>query len=343
VRKPPSLELVASDGELVAERSRRELVAQAGELVAAAVVAAMRPNLLGVTTDAELELAWLNSRRSPATRRNYAIDLAWWRARGLPGLVRFETVAEPFTLRDLRTIHVEGALEGAPGAPASIARRVSTLRSLLAYGFRGGYLPWNIADALPTVAASGNALARRLLTLEQVFALLAASRASPRNGERDALAVRLLYVSACRGAELVGLQWRDVHPRPEGAASLTLDGKGSKTREVWVTPATAAELEGFRVAQGDELGAALPILRSRTGQPLTTRDVERIVRRDARAAGLPAGTSPHWLRHSHATHAIDAGAPIHSVSATLGHASIGTTTRYLHAAPSSGSARFLRL
>ena len=51
--------------------------------------------------------------------------------------------------------------------------------------------------------------------------------------------------------------------------------------------------------------------------------------------------SPHWLRHAHATHALERGAPIHIVQATLGHASVATTGRYLHARPTDSSARYL--
>lgn len=68
----------------------------------------------------------------------------------------------------------------------------------------------------------------------------------------------------------------------------------------------------------------------------------RIVRRAAERAELEAGSkvSPHWLRHAHATHALERGAPIHLVQATLGHASVATTGRYLHARPTDSSARY---
>ena len=66
----------------------------------------------------------------------------------------------------------------------------------------------------------------------------------------------------------------------------------------------------------------------------------RIVQRAAKRAHLEAGISPHWLRHAHATHALDRGAPIHLVQATLGHASVATTGRYLHARPTDSSARY---
>ena len=59
--------------------------------------------------------------------------------------------------------------------------------------------------------------------------------------------------------------------------------------------------------------------------------IERLVRKAAERAGLELAVSPHWLRHSHATHALERGAPIHLVQATLGHASVATTGRYLRA------------
>src|SRR5579862_407422 len=68
-----------------------------------------------------------------------------------------------------------------------------------------------------------------------------------------------------------------------------------------------------------------------------------IVRRAAEQAGIAAKVSPHWLRHAHASHALDHGAPIHLVQATLGHSSVATTSAYLHARPGDSSARFLAL
>jgi len=67
----------------------------------------------------------------------------------------------------------------------------------------------------------------------------------------------------------------------------------------------------------------------------------RIVQAAAKRAGLEVHVSPHWLRHSHATHALERGAPIHLVAATLGHASVATTGKYLHARPTDSSARYL--
>jgi len=85
-----------------------------------------------------------------------------------------------------------------------------------------------------------------------------------------------------------------------------------------------------------------PVFASRTRHGfLTTTQVRRLVYAAARAASLDERPSPHWLRHAHATHALERGAAIHLVQATLGHASVATTGRYLHARPTDSSARYL--
>ena len=87
-------------------------------------------------------------------------------------------------------------------------------------------------------------------------------------------------------------------------------------------------------------------IRSRKGANggvLRPTAVLRVVQRAARLAGIELAVSPHWFRHAHASHALDRGAPIHLVQATLGHASITTTGRYLHARPQDSSGRFLAL
>jgi integrase len=86
-----------------------------------------------------------------------------------------------------------------------------------------------------------------------------------------------------------------------------------------------------------------PVFRSRSGKALDRGRVRVILRRAAQRAGVVEGVSPHWLRHAHASHALDHGAPIHLVQATLGHSSVATTSRYLHARPGDSSERFLAM
>ena len=85
-----------------------------------------------------------------------------------------------------------------------------------------------------------------------------------------------------------------------------------------------------------------PVFASRKGSgQLDPSHVRRIVYAAARKAGLAQPVSPHWMRHAHASHALDHHAPIHLVQATLGHASVATTGRYLHARPTESSSFYL--
>ncbi len=103
------------------------------------------------------------------------------------------------------------------------------------------------------------------------------------------------------------------------------------------TWATLGEIGGGRVPDA-------PVFRSRKGGgPLDGSAVHRVVKTAAAKAGLSAEVSAHWLRHAHASHSLDRGAPIHLVQQTLGHASVATTGRSLHARPTDSSARHLRV
>jgi integrase/recombinase XerD len=84
-----------------------------------------------------------------------------------------------------------------------------------------------------------------------------------------------------------------------------------------------------------------PVFRSREGNPLQRRQVHRIVKAAAKRAKLPPEVSAHFLRHSHASHALDRRCPVHVLQTTLGHASLTTTTRYSHAKPGDSSAKYL--
>jgi site-specific recombinase XerD len=154
---------------------------------------------------------------------------------------------------------------------------------------------------------------------------------------RNRALLTLLYGGGLRISEVTGLRWRDLAER-DGAGQVTVYGKGGKTRVVLLSGGTWATL-------GEIGGAATPdapVFRSRKGSgPLDESAVHRIVKAAAARAGLSGEVSAHWLRHAHASHSLDRGAPIHLVQQTLGHASVATTGRYLHARPTDSSARYL--
>ena len=119
---------------------------------------------------------------------------------------------------------------------------------------------------------------------------------------------------------------------------ITVFGKGEKTRVILLPPTLWRELLDVRSRAGDDD----PVFPSRlNARQLHPSQVLRIVRAASVRAGIGKKVSPHWLRHAHASHSLDRGAPIHLVQATLGHSSVATTGRYLHARPTESSGKYL--
>jgi site-specific recombinase XerD len=271
-------------------------------------------------TDEHLVAMWLHG-RSLHTQRAYRTDAAQFMA----------FVSKPLraiALRDVQAFADE--LENLDLAPSSRARKLAAAKSLLVFGHQLGYLPYDVGSVVRLPAVK-DTLAERILPEADVYRLLALER-NPRN---HAL-LRLLYLGGLRVSEIAGLAWRDLQPRDE-AGQMTIFGKGSKTRVVLLPAGIWGELLALR--RGADPNT--PVFRSRNGGHLHPTSIERLLWKAAGRAGLEARVSPHWLRHAHATHALERGAPIHLVQATLGHASVATTGRYLHARPTDSSARYL--
>jgi site-specific recombinase XerD len=271
-----------------------------------------------VPSERELVELWLSLKTSPHTRRAYAFEVA----RFLRDLGKPLAVA---TLAD-----VQGWVGDLMGKPATVNRAVTAIKSLISFGHETGYLPFNVAAAVK-LRPRRDDLAQRILDEDAVGKLIATAQG------RDRVLLKLLYLSGARVSEICGLRWRDAVARAEGG-QVTLFGKGGRTRTV-LLPATAwADLTALRN------GANLedPIFASRKGRgQLDPSQVRRIVYAAAVKAGLPQKVSPHWMRHAHASHALDRHAPIHLVQATLGHTSVATTGRYLHARPTESSSLYL--
>ncbi len=272
------------------------------------------------TSDDHLIALWLHN-RSAHTQRAYRADIARFQAH----------VAAPFRALTLGALQdFADSLAGLK--PSSRVRTLAAVKSLLAFGHRLGYLPFDVGRALK-LPPRREGLAARILEEADVQRMLALE-AHPRNR----VLLRLLYASGIRVAELCALRWRDVRPRADGAGQIAVWGKGAKERTILLPASVYQDLLALRRGAPEDA----PVFRSRKGGgPLDTSQVLRVVRAAATRAGIEAKVSPHWLRHSHATHALDRQAPIHLVAATLGHSSVATTGKYLHARPSDSSARYL--
>ena len=272
-------------------------------------------------TEIHLVNLWLHG-RSAHTQRAYRADIGRF-------LAFVATPLPTVTLSDLQAF--ADALAQQALAPSSRVRTLAAVKSLLAFGQRTGYLPLNVGAALK-LPPKKDRLAERILSETQVHRILALEPS-----KRNQALLRLLYAGGLRVSELAALRWRDLQPRDD-AGQVTIFVKGGKTRVVLLPVSVWHEVVGL--GRGP---AEAPVFRSRRGGHLDPSAVERIVQKAAARAGIVGKVSPHWLRHAHATHALDRGCPIHLVQATLGHASVATTGRYLHAPPTDSSAKYLAI
>lgn len=233
------------------------------------------------------------------------------------------------TLNDLQAFADALAKQGYSAATQN--RRISAIKSLLNFGCRLGYLSANVGSLVDAPPVK-NTLAERILTESEVRSIIALEPDA-----RNKLLLQFLYFSGTRVSEIAQLRWRDLKSAGGERGQATLLGKGGKTRVVALPAALWTELMQLRGNQGrDE-----PVFRSRKfGGALQANQVRVLVAAAGERAGIK-GVSPHWFRHSHASHSLQRGASIALVQQSLGHSDIGTTARYLHVNPSDGSGLYL--
>lgn len=270
---------------------------------------------------------------SAATRRSYASDLQQlleWLAE------RDQTVAD-LGRRQVRAFSAELGRRGY--APATLARKLSTLRGFTRHLTEAGVLGADPARSLP-----GPRRRRRLprvLSLSEVDTLVAATDGTDPLALRDRVVLELLYGCGLRSMELVALRLGDVQA---AQAQVVVRGKGGKMRIVPLGDEAAAalrrylergrgELEGRGISLEDAASGPprreAPLLLSRRGRALLTSDVRRLVVKYSRLAGIDPA-SPHMLRHAYATHMLERGADLRAIQELLGHASVSTTQVYTH-------------
>lgn len=231
------------------------------------------------------------------------------------------------TLRDVQGF--QDAISG--GASSTQSRKLSAVKSLLSFGHKTGHLDFNVGVVVKAPPVK-NTLAERILSEDEVQRMLALEP-----NARNRVMLRLLYLSCLRISELCALKARDLQPNQD-SGQITVFGKGGKTRIILLKASIWKDLLPFCSGEPDA-----PLFRSREGKncPLDPSQVHRIVKKAALRAGLSESVSAHWLRHAHASHALDRNAPVHLVQATLGHASLTTTSKYTHARPNDSSSKYL--
>jgi integrase/recombinase XerC len=207
---------------------------------------------------------------------------------------------------------------------ASVARHLSALRSFFKYLMREGVVSANPARSVATPKRE-KPLPAVMQTADVAILIEQPDLDSPL-GIRDRAWLELLYASGLRISELVGIDLGDVELR---SRLVKVRGKGSKERIVPFGTKAADAVGSYlqvRNGKGDEEALFL----NYRGERITTRSVRRLFEKYVRSAALNAGISPHTMRHSFATHLLNAGADLRGIQELLGHASLSTTQKYTH-------------
>lgn len=212
--------------------------------------------------------------------------------------------------------------------PASVARKLSSLRSFFQYWVKKEKIAQNPAKAIHSPK-----LPKRLpkfLNVDEVFALLDVPGSDDVRGRRDKAILELLYSCGLRVSELVGLNVDQVDLENR---LVRVFGKGGKERLVPVGKKASQKMDHYFklrdsiVKKDKDSGAVFLNVR---GERLSVRSIQRLVDDTIKKCGLSKEVSPHVLRHTFATHLLNAGADLRSIQELLGHASLSTTQKYTH-------------
>ncbi len=296
--------------------------------------------------DASFLAMWLHG-KSEKTRDAYLVDMKKFYAfLNLP-------------LQQVKLEDFQAFINSLAGLKASSrARAIASVKSALSFGVKTGYLKFNVG-AVVKLPKLENKLAERIMSEQQVARMFALEE-NPRNHA----ILTLLYRAGLRAMELCNLTWRNLQDRDQ-AGQIAVYGKGKKTRFVLLDSATWQEVNALRTPEAgiDDYVFTSRQQRSRgrkNDRRLDESMIYRIVEEAAIRAKVALYTelepldgqlvqvtrsrvSPHWMRHAHATHSLERGAPITLVQDTLGHKSIETTAKYTHVRPNASSTQFLKV
>jgi integrase/recombinase XerC len=259
---------------------------------------------------------------SPHTIRAYSGDLVH-----LLGFLEAKSVETPGEVTALHLRMWLADLTERGLSPTTRARRLAAARALFRFLVREDSI-----DANPALGLKTPRRPKRLphfLSRAEVGRLLGAPGAEDRFAVRDRAILETLYSTGCRMSELTGLDEEDLDLR---GGMARVRGKGRKERLAPLGRYAVAALREYLplrlAAIGDAMERALFL--NRFGTRLRGRSVARLLDKYIQRAGLAARTSPHTLRHSFATHLLDAGADLRSVQELLGHKNLETTQIYTH-------------
>lgn len=258
------------------------------------------------TNDAGILAMWIAQSNSENTRQQYArVAGAFLSYEGKP--------LQAITLADLQSWQAS-----LTGKPNTNKLHVNVVKSLFSFMHKTGYVALNPAVMLKA-EKSVETKHTKTLTEEQVIRLVSGNL-----GKRDEAIVRVLYSSAMRVSELCNLQWKDVIESGKRAI-LVIRGKGGKTRESGISASAYTAMKQLRTPttlDGDF------VFMSNRKQQIDRTTINYLFAKLSSVVGKHI--SPHWLRHTHITHALQRGANPTDVMNQAGHSSLAVTTTYAH-------------
>ena len=268
---------------------------------------------------------------SPQTRRAYVSDLrdlsCFMEGQQVEGIAREKKGLEDFDQLHLRMYLA--SLYKRRLQKASIARKLAAMNTFFRYLMREGCIGVNPLAGLS--APRKDMLMPKHLSVDEVFDLLGDQFTDDIKGMRDRAILELFYSTGIRLSELTALNMEDVDFEQ---ALIKVSGKGRKERIVPVGIPALKILKDY-LERRDSLGKGGshddrkgPLITGRNNERINPRTVERIVDKYMQRSGSQKKISPHALRHSFATHLLDAGADLRSIQEMLGHESLSTTQRY---------------
>lgn len=213
----------------------------------------------------------------------------------------------------------------------SMGRKLSTLSSFFKFLCREGYIKTNVAKTIP-VPKKINKLPSHL-SVDEVFRLLELPKPESFPGTRDRAILEMFYGTGIRVSELVGLSPDDLKLEQRNVKVL---GKGKKERILPLGKQSTEILKSylqFRTKYIKNKKVEPPpsaLFLNQRGQSISVRGVRKIISQYIRTNNFPENISPHSLRHTFATHMLEAGADLRAIQEMLGHASLSTTQKYTH-------------
>ena len=232
--------------------------------------------------------------------------------------------------RDARAFLARLRTEGQ--ARSTLARRLSSVKSLYKFLFRQGFVESNPMSAMRS--PKGEDKLPRVMSQEEVGTLLDTPDTATWTGSRDRAILETLYGGGLRVAEVVAINDDDL---ALDRGLVRVRGKGKKERLAPIGRCAADAVKGWLLVRPSKrLPDADPhatFINARDGGRLSARSVRRIMRKHINAAGLDAAYTPHSLRHSFATHMLSNGADLRYVQELLGHEHLTTTQIYTHLTP----------